>query len=73
MKPIDLSGCDECTECNGKGGFWVNWPEEEWESCDNCSGTGVDSGDYNAAMWAAVEDEETKAKSSSYENPNIEQ
>ena len=64
MKEIDLSGCDECTECNGEGGFWVNWPEEEWESCESCHGTGIDSGDYNAAMWTAnceeLEKEEVK-------------
>lgn len=74
-KSVDLTGCDDCSECNGEGGFWVGWPEEEWETCDNCSGTGVDSSDYNAAMWTAYYDdlEKEKANSCSSENLKIDQ
>ncbi len=53
------------------------------KSCDNCSGTGVASSDYNQAMWAGVSEEEAKAyweglekkeaKDCSSENPKIEQ
>ena len=77
MRIINGVECDECSECNGNGGFWINWPEEEWEQCDNCSGTGIDSGDYEQAMWAGVSEEEAKSpivkqpKNSSYENPEI--
>lgn len=75
MKAIDITECDECSECNGEGGFWVGWPEDEWESCENCSGTGVDSSDYNAAMWTAYYDdmEKEEANKRSSENLKIDQ
>ena len=51
---------DECTECWGSGGFFDD--DNEWESCDCCSGTGYESTDYANYMREQAELEEEQEK-----------
>lgn len=52
---------DECTECWGRGGFWVSDLDpydKEFETCKLCGGTGYDSNDYYQYMMEQEEEEE---------------